>query len=106
MQGGSLTVSTIKLYDSVVNAINGNSNPQAETGNTINIDIQDILQMVYEGKLNEAIALLNQAGISSTTMEENDVTIITFKFENRTYTVRYNPVSDDNEVNTDNTSNS
>lgn len=99
-------MSTIKLYDSVVNAINGNSNPQAETGNTINIDIQDILQMVYEGKLNEAIALLNQAGISSTTMEENDVTIITFKFENRTYTVRYNPVSDDNEVNTDNTSNS
>lgn len=92
-------MTTIKLYDSAINAINGQPNPQSQVGDTQNVDIQDILEMIREGRLTEAVELLNQAGITSMTTEENGTKVVTFKFENRNYTIRYNVESPDVEDN-------
>ena len=92
-------MTTIKLYDSAINAINGQPNPQSQVGDTQNVDIQDILEMIREGRLTEAVELLDQAGITSMTTEENGTKVVTFKFENRNYTIRYNVESPDVEDN-------
>ena len=88
-------MTTIKLYDSVINAINGQQNPQAQVGDVNNIDIQDILEMVNNGQLEEAKKILDLAGITSMTTDDNGTTVFAFKFENRDYTIRYNPASTD-----------
>lgn len=85
----------INIYDSKINQNNGLPNPPTIVGDTRNVDIQDIEEMIRQGKLTEAIELLTQAGIEVKSNTEDGVTIVEFKYNNQARSVRYNPPSDD-----------
>ena len=88
----------IKLYDSAINAINGKQNPKAQVGDVQNVDIQELLEMVKNGEFETAKKILNSAGIRYMSYSDNGTTILQFEFENREYTIRYNPASSDTEL--------
>lgn len=85
----------INIYDSKINQNNGLPNPPTIVGDTRNVDIQDIEEMIRQGKLTEAIELLTQAGIEVKSNMVDGVTIVEFKYNNQARSVRYNPPSDD-----------
>lgn len=88
-------MTTIKLYDSAINAINGQANPQSQVGDVHNVDVQKIMAMIANEQVEEAVQLLNQAGLTVQRFEENGSVKIVFKFNNKEYTVISNPPSSD-----------
>lgn len=86
---------TIKLYDSSINAVKGQPNPQSLVGNMRSVDLQDIMLMIANRELDEASQLLTDAGIAVQRFNENGSTKIVFKFDNREYTLISNLESED-----------